>query len=147
MFPVAEDVGGGFGTDVAEDVRVAADHFVVNLADDVVDGKAVLFGGDLRVKEDLEEEVAQFFGEFGVVVGVKSVEDFVGFFDEVGAESGVSLFPITGTATGSTQAGHDGSKFGEGEPGVWGRGFFRFAGSFARTGRFFARHARFFLEK
>ena len=101
-------MSGGFGFDVAEDVRVAADHFVVDFADDVVDGEAARFGGDLGVEEDLEEEVAQFFGEFGVVAGVESVEDFVGFFDEVGAESGVGLLAVPGAAAGSAEAGHDG---------------------------------------
>jgi hypothetical protein len=80
-FPVPEDFGGGFGAGGAEDVGVAADHFVVDFADDIVDGEAALFGGDLGVEENLEEEVAEFFGEFGVVAGVEGVEDFVGFFD------------------------------------------------------------------
>jgi hypothetical protein len=60
-------LGGGFGFDGAEDVGMAADHFVVNFADNVMDGEAAFFGGDLGVEEDLEEEVAEFFGEFGVV--------------------------------------------------------------------------------
>jgi hypothetical protein len=107
-FPVAEDFGGGFGVDLAEDVGMAADHFVVDFADDVVDGEATLFGGDLGVKEDLEEEVAEFFGEFGVVAGVEGVEDFVGFFDEVGAEGGVGLLAVPRAAAGSAEAGHDG---------------------------------------
>jgi len=107
-FPVAEDLGGGFGIDVAEDVGVAANHFVVDFADDVVDGEAALFGGDLGVEENLEEEVAEFFGEFGVVAGVEGVEDFVGFFDEVGAEGGVGLFAVPGTAAGGAETGHDG---------------------------------------
>jgi hypothetical protein len=107
-FPVAKDLGGGFGFDVAEDVGVAANHFVVDFADDVVDGEAAIFGGDLGVEEDLEEEVAELFGEFGVVAGVESVEDFVGFFDEVGAEGGVGLFAVPRTAAGSAETGHDG---------------------------------------
>jgi hypothetical protein len=101
-------LGGGFGFDVAEDVGVAANHFVVDFADDVVDGEAATFGGDLGVEEDLEEEVAEFFGEFGVVAGVESVEDFVGFFDEVGAEGGVGLLAVPGTAAGGAETGHDG---------------------------------------
>jgi hypothetical protein len=101
-------LGGGFGFDVAEDVGVAADHFVVDFADDVVDGEAALFGGDLGVKENLEEEVAEFFGEFGVIAGVEGIEDFVGFFDQIGAEGGVGLLTVPGAAAGSAEAGHDG---------------------------------------
>jgi hypothetical protein len=127
-FPVAEDFGGGFGVCGAEDVGVAADHFVVDFADDVVDGEAALFGGDLGVEEDLEEEVAEFFGEFGVVAGVEGVQDFVGFFDQVGAEGGVGLFAVPGAAAGGAEAGHDSGKFGEsGARVLWARGFFRAA--------------------
>ena len=122
-------MGGGIGFDVAEDVGVAANHFVVDFADNVVDGEAALFGGDLGVEEDLKEEVAEFFGEFGVVAGVEGVEDFVGFFDEIGAEGGVGLFSVPGAAAGSAEAGHEGGEFGEGGAGIlrWG-GFFGAAG-------------------
>ena len=143
LFPVAEDVGGSFGADVAEDVGVAADHFVVNFADDVVDGEAALFGGDLRMEQDLEEEVAEFFGKFGVVAGVEGIEDFVGFFDEVGAEGGVRLFAIPGAATGGAEAGHDGSESGEGGAGVGRGGFLGFFERFTRAGAFFAGHTEF----
>jgi len=57
-FPVAKHFGGCFRAGVAEDVGMAANHFVVDGADDVVDGEAIFFGGDLRVEEDLKEEVA-----------------------------------------------------------------------------------------
>jgi len=149
-FPVAEDLGGGFSLDVAEDVGVAADHFVVDFADDVVDGEAALFGGDLSVEEDLEEEVAKFLGEFGVVAGVEGVEDFVGFFDQVGAQGGMGLLAVPGAAAGSAEAGHDGGEFGEGGAGIlgWG-GFFCAAGfgsGFLAEGReLFCRHAGFFF--
>jgi len=107
-FPVAEDFGGSFGVDLAEDVGMAANHFVVDFADDVVDGEAAVFGGNLGMEEDLEEEVAEFLGEFGVVSGVEGVEDFIGFFDQVGAEGGVGLLAVPGAAAGRTEVGHDG---------------------------------------
>jgi len=107
-FPVAEDLGGGFCSDIAEDVGMATNHFVVDFADDVGDGEAAGFGGDLGVEENLEEEVAEFLGEFGVVARVEGVENFVGFLDEVGAEGGVGLFAIPGAAAGGAKAGHDG---------------------------------------
>jgi hypothetical protein len=46
----------------------------VDFADDGGDVKAICFMGDLGVEEDLEEEVAEFVGEFGVVGGVEGVE-------------------------------------------------------------------------
>ena len=91
----------------AEYVRVAANQFVVDFANDVVDGEAALFGGDLRVEEDLEEEVAEFLGKLDVVARVQGIEDFVSFLDEIGAEGGMSLLAVPGTAAGSAQAGHN----------------------------------------
>ena len=114
FLPIAEDFGGVFGVPVAEDVWVAADHFLVDFTDNVVDSEAALFVGDLRMEEDLKEKITEFFGELGVVCAIKGVEDFVGFFDEIRAESGVSLFAIPGAAVGSAEAGHDGNQFLEG---------------------------------
>jgi len=77
-------------------------------------------------KYDMGLKVAEFFGKFGVVAGVEGVQDFVGFFDQVGAEGGVGLFAVPGAAAGGAEAGHDGGKFGESGAGVlWARGFFR----------------------
>ena len=99
-FPVAEDFGGILGALLAEDVRMAANHFFVNFGDDVGDGEAAFLAGDLRVEEDLKKEVAEFFGEFGVIGAIEGVEDFVGFFDEIGAEGGVGLFAVPRAAAG-----------------------------------------------
>jgi hypothetical protein len=107
-FPVAEDFGGGFGVGGAEDMGVAANHFVVDFADYVVDGEAAVFCGDLGMEEDLEKEVAQFFGELGVVAGIEGVEDFVGFFDEIGAKGGVGLLAVPGAAARGAETGHYG---------------------------------------
>jgi len=104
---------------------VAADHFVVDFADDIVDGEAAGFGGDLGVEENLEKEGAEFFGEFGVVARVEGVEDFVCFFDEIGAKGRVGLFAVPGTAAGGAETGHDSGEFGEGGTGILrARGFF-----------------------
>ena len=92
-------------------MRVAANHFVVDLADDRGDIEAAFFVGDLRVEEDLEEKVAEFFGEFGVVGGVESIEDLVGFFDEVSAEGRVGLFTVPRAAVRGAKPGHDGDQF------------------------------------
>ena len=89
-------------------MRVAANQFFVDFADDVGDVETAFFMGDLGVEEDLEEEIAEFVGEFGVVGGIERVEDFVGFFDEIGAEGGVSLFAVPGAAVGRAETGHDG---------------------------------------
>jgi hypothetical protein len=114
LFPVAQNLGSVLGALVAEDVRVAANQFFVDFADDVVDGEAAFLVGDLRVEENLKEEVAEFLGEFGVVRGVEGVEDFIGFFDEIRAESRVGLLAVPRAAVGCAETGHDGDEFFEG---------------------------------
>ena len=43
---------------------------------------------------DLEQQVAELFGEFCVVAAVDGVEDFVRFFDQVGTERLMSLLDV-----------------------------------------------------
>ena len=115
--PIAEDFGGVSGALFTEHVWMAANHFFVDFPDDVGDGETAFFTGNLRVEQDLEEEIAKFFGEFDVVGGVESVEDFVGFFDEIGAKGGVGLFAVPGAAAGGAETSHDSDEFGEGGTG------------------------------
>ena len=69
--------------------------------------------GDLGMEKHLKEQVAKFFGKFSIVLSVEGFENFVGFFNEVGAESGVSLLTVPGTATRGAQAGHYGHELFE----------------------------------
>jgi hypothetical protein len=70
----------------------------------------------LGVEQHLEKEVAEFFGEFGVIAGLEGVENFVGFFDEIGSERSVSLFAIPGAASRGTELGHEGDESFESGP-------------------------------
>jgi hypothetical protein len=79
------------------------------------------------VEEHLEKEVAEFFGESGVIGGLQGVEDFVGFFDEISAKSGVSLFPVPGAATGRAKARHECNEPFESGPNAARTSGFRFA--------------------
>jgi hypothetical protein len=63
--------------------------------------------GYLRVEENLEEQITEFFGELGVVGGIEGVEDLIGFLNQVGAERGVGLFAVPRAATRGTEARHD----------------------------------------
>jgi len=108
LFPVAQDVGGGFGSGGAEDVGVAANHLLVDLADDVGNIEALLFMCDLRVEENLEEKVAELLGELGVIGRVERVEDLVSFFNKIRAEGGVGLLAVPGAAFRGAETRHDG---------------------------------------
>ena len=137
-FPVAEDLGGVFGALLAEDVGVAANHFLVNFVDDVGDGEAAFFLCDLGVEENLEKQVAEFFAELGVVGGFEGVKDFVGFFNKIRAKSGVSLFAVPRAAARRAEARHEGNKLYEGGTDTRRRSEFRFAWCAGRTSRRFA---------
>jgi len=107
-FPVAEDFGGILGAFLAENVGMAANHFFVDFGDDVGDGEAAFFLGDLGMEENLEKEITEFFREFGVVGAVEGIEDFVGFLNEIGTEGGVGLLAVPRATVGRTKACHDG---------------------------------------
>ena len=66
LLPVAHDVGGLVGDDVAEDVRVAAHELVVDAARDVGHGERAGLLREHRVEHDLVEEVAELVLERGV---------------------------------------------------------------------------------
>ena len=102
---------GIFGADVAEDVRMAANHFVVNVFDDVGDREAPLFARDFGMKNHLQEQVAHFFGKFRVVAGIERVENFVNFFNQVGPQGGVSLLAVPRTTLWRAQTFLHGHEF------------------------------------
>ena len=137
-FPVAENVGSRLCTGGAENVRVTANHFVVDGTNDVGDVKTIFFVSDLRVEENLKQKIAEFFREFCVVRGVEGVEDFVGFFNEIRAKGGVGLFAVPRAAFRGAETGHYGDEFFEGRTGA-GRGE-----TIAR--RFFARASFTFCD-
>jgi hypothetical protein len=103
--PVAQHLAGGVGGLVGEDVRVPAHHLVGHPGDDVGDGEAPLPGGDLRMEDDLEKEVAQLARQLGVVPFVDGLEDLVGLLDGHGLEALVGLLAVPRAASGRAQPG------------------------------------------
>ena len=144
-FPVAKDFGSVFGAFFTEDVWVTTNHFLVNFADDVVDGETAFFTGDLRMEEHLEKEITEFIGEFNIVGGIERVENFVSFFDEIGAKGGVGLLAVPRAATRGAETSHDGNEFGESGTGVGdarcGLITFAFRGTFRKFAGRFTGHA------
>lgn len=110
-FPCAFDPFGGAGFRVGEDVGVAADELGADAFGDVAEVEAAVLFGDFGVEDDLEEEVAELFAEFGGSAVRDGVEDFVGFFQEVRAEAEVGLGEVPGAAVvGIAQAVDDGAE-------------------------------------
>lgn len=119
-FPVTENLAAVCNGDASKDVGVAADEFCGDLFVDIVEIEFVGLAGDFAVQEDVEEEVAEFFGERFAVIGVKGFEDFVRFFEQSGSQGSMCLFAIPRAAVGSEQAGDDvGDAFWSTEVGEW----------------------------
>src|SRR5579872_5571809 len=90
---------------VAEDVRMAADHLVRQRIEDVGNGELPVFRRDLRVEDDLEQQIAQLLTKFFGIFFIDGFHDFVRFLDEIWQQGGVRLLAIPRTA--GTQARHD----------------------------------------
>ena len=87
-----------------------ADHFVVNAGDDVGNVERAGFARQVGVEQDLQQEIAEFLGQILGASLFDGVEDFVGFFDQVGFEGRVGLLAVPGAAAGGAQAGLDGDQ-------------------------------------
>ena len=90
--------GGVGGHDVAEDVRVAADEFGVQIGGDVLDGEVAGLRGHLGVEEHLQEQVAELVLQIGPRAALDGVEDLVGLLQGVALDGVEGLFAVPGTA-------------------------------------------------
>ena len=76
-----------------------------------------LFGRDLRMEDDLEEEVAQLTREVLAVPALDRLHYLVGLFDRHRLEALVGLLPVPGAASRRPQPGDQGDEGLEGGPG------------------------------
>ena len=67
-----------------------------------------VIGSHLGIKQDLQQQIAEFFRQVRPVAALNGVEDFVGFFEGVFADGIEGLLTVPGAAAGSAQAGHNG---------------------------------------
>ena len=128
--------GGAVGAVVGgKNVRMPAHELGRDFARDIVESEAPLFGGELRVKDRLEQQVAEFLAEVGVVAVVDRGDDLVRLLQQRRAQRSVGLLAIPRAAAGSAQLGHDvGELVDAGEVGIgraegW-RGFGGHGGGF-----------------
>ncbi len=79
---------------------------------DVVDVKVAALPADRRVKDHLQQQIAELFLEVGRVAGFVRVLDgvkcFVRLFKQILGERGVGLLKVPRAASGSTEALHHG---------------------------------------
>ena len=101
-------VSGGPRCFVAEDVRMAADQFAIQVVENVRDGESALVGRHLGIKEHLQKQIAKLFGKMVEVTALDGVEDLVDLFQRVFANGIEGLLAIPRAAAGSAQPSHDG---------------------------------------
>ena len=86
-------------------MRVAAYHFFVYAARDVVEREIAVLRRDLRVHDDLQQQVSELFAHMVFFVEVDRFEKFRRLFDEPRAERAVRLFPIPRTSVRRAEPG------------------------------------------
>jgi hypothetical protein len=89
-------------------MRMAAHHFRIDLLDDVRDVEFPGFGGELRVKDDLQQQIAELLRELPGIAAVQRVQRLVGLLHQIRAQRIVRLLAVPGTAAGRPQPGLQG---------------------------------------
>lgn len=106
-FPLLEHLVAGLEFLAAKDVGVPVDQFVGDGTGNVVEVETVGFAGELGVEDDLQQQVAEFLAQGGMVAGLDGVQDFVGFLDQIVAQRPVGLFAVPRATVGAAEALHD----------------------------------------
>ena len=106
-FPLSQDAVGVANFLLAEDMRMSPNEFHGHFANDVVDLETIFFGGDLRVHDDDQQQIAEFFAKVFIVTRPQGTSDFINFFDQRRQERFVSLFAIPRAAVGRAELRDD----------------------------------------
>ncbi len=87
------------------------DQLIAQRIEHVVNGKLAVLFSHLRIKEDLQQQITEFVGEFRPVAIINRFQNLVGLFQRVFFYGVKRLLTVPGTSTGSPQARHDGNGF------------------------------------
>ena len=77
-------------------MRVAPNQFLCHRFSNVCEGKSIGLSGELRVKNNLEKQIAQFIFQIHHVLTFNGVHYFIDFFDGVWNQAVYGLFEIQG---------------------------------------------------
>ena len=89
----------------AKDVRMAADQLVVQVVEHIGNGEVAVVGRHLGIEEDLQQQVAQLFGQVRPVAPLDGVEDLVGLLQRVLADRVEGLLAVPRAAVRARAAG------------------------------------------
>ena len=106
-------VAGGHRGLVSKNVRVAADQLAVEARDHIRDGEVPGLARHLRIKEHLQQQIAQLLAKILPMPALDGVEDLVAFLKGIFPDGVEALLAIPGAAIGAAQPGHDAHCFGE----------------------------------
>ena len=96
--PIGQDVIGGLGLHVAEDVRVPSHQLAADRLGHLLDAEYAGFGGESGVEHHLQQEVTEFFFEVHVTLDVRGpgrrferkrldrIKGLVGLFEQVAGQ-------------------------------------------------------------
>ena len=104
--PERDDTGGIGHFLIAKDVRMTAHHFIRDPGGHVGEGEVSGFAGNLRLKDDMEQKIAQFLVKMLRRAGINSIKDLVALLQKLRLERGRGLLDVPGTAVRRTQARH-----------------------------------------
>jgi hypothetical protein len=88
-------------------MRMPPHQLVVQMVQHIGNGEMALVGRHLRIKQHLQQQVAQLLGQVRKVAPLNGVEDLVGLFQRVFADGIEGLFAVPRAAAGSPQPRHD----------------------------------------
>jgi hypothetical protein len=86
---------------------MASDQLLHYGAHAVIECEPPFFARHLRMKNHLQQQIAELLAKICVIAGVDRRSDFVGFFDDTLAERSVVLLPVPRASIGSPETGHN----------------------------------------
>src|SRR5215813_901078 len=86
---------------------MAIDELARQLLEYIINCECPLLLRHLGIKEDLQQEIAQFAAQFIPVAFVDRLENFIGFFQRVRFDGVEGLLAIPRAASGGAQPGHN----------------------------------------
>ena len=98
LLPIFQYLNGIAGLLISEDVRMAANHLCVHVVDDVPDIEAASLAPKFRVKNNLEQKIAEFSYKIFRIARIEGVEHFVRFLNQIALQRIVCLLAIPGTS-------------------------------------------------
>ena len=91
-------------------MRMPADQLAVQMVKHIGNREVSFVRRHLRIEQNLQQQIAQFFGQMRKVAALNRVENLVGLFQRVFANGVERLFAVPGASARSPQPRHDGDR-------------------------------------